>query len=514
MNVLAFSMVLYLIIIAVLNTGLGFALAVYLVPPAALVGVCTKRPALPGLRRRKRLAEPTVEQAPADVVAVSDAMAVADEPPADVQPTDDPPTDDPPTDAQPADEQPVVADDIEPTIESEVAEPIDDDQQSPAELATLEDENDETSLSAKNCETVAQIPDDWLKILDEHGIEVASFVEATAQVLRLEISSYRDRLVQLDSRCRKAAGTIEPGTLQSQLDELREVNKTWLEAQVETADHLRSRTGALGRQRALAGRLLEILENQQVQIDTTIHKIASLDVEVDIVGSACQMLGELRSLLDLAHALRDRIFEVLLEIKKADNQLGDLDRTFTTDTLTGLDNRAGLEKALQEQFIADGVRTRQVSAALIDVDHFKKLMDAYGPVVADRILAALATVIDSLLRKERGFDLAARFDGQRIFTLMADTGPRGAMSAIERIRQTVVDTTFDHYGHSIEVTIRAGVAELGPSESAEELFGRLEAALAVATQNGRNCTILDEGNGPTKIDAPEYGVTGRTIPLT
>ena len=111
-------------------------------------------------------------------------------------------------------------------------------------------------------------------------------------------------------------------------------------------------------------------------------------------------------------------------------------------------------------------------------------------------------------------DVIARFDGQRFVAFLADTGPRGAMSAIERIRQTFAESTFELNGDEFEMTISCGVTEVLNDDTTDILFQRLQRTVRAAKKQGRNRTFLDEGTGAEAVDPPEFEVQGQVIRVT
>jgi PleD family two-component response regulator len=96
---------------------------------------------------------------------------------------------------------------------------------------------------------------------------------------------------------------------------------------------------------------------------------------------------------------------------------------------------------------------------------------------------------------------------------MGDTGPHQALAAAERLRQSFEATTFDDQGATFELTLSCGVIEAGRTESVAELLRRAGAAVQFAKKAGRNRCSLDEGQGPTTLDPPQFPVKGRVVNL-
>ena len=92
-----------------------------------------------------------------------------------------------------------------------------------------------------------------------------------------------------------------------------------------------------------------------------------------------------------------------------------------------------------------------------------------------------------------------------------DTGPRGAVSSVESIRQAIEATKFEQDGREVALTIKAGVAEVGESESTRDLFDRLRDLVAAARHAGRNRTCTDQEDGQLIAQPPQLPVKERVI---
>lgn len=350
-----------------------------------------------------------------------------------------------------------------------------------------------------------EIPSAWLAIL-EGVIQVNSFVEASIEVLKLKVGQYRERLVQIDSQARVLTSDGEC------LSVLKAVNDRWLSEQEEAANQLMSRRNALGEHAAVGRALSEILQRQTTQIVTTCRQIDRLTFLAEPEKDRQELLGEIGQLLDLAHTLRDQMQESTVQVLRQEGRLAGLEAGLV-DLATGLLNRTGIEATFDEWWRADPGRQRPLCVALLDIDQFNAFNLRHSWPIGDRILKGLSTMAASTIRKTRGFDRLGRVTGQRLMFFLGDTGPRGATSAIERLRQVLAATTFVHQGLEYDMTVSCAVAEVLPTDSTDDVFRRLDATLLTARQQGPNRTALDEGTGPSAVTPPTFEVRPRTVRL-
>ena len=100
------------------------------------------------------------------------------------------------------------------------------------------------------------------------------------------------------------------------------------------------------------------------------------------------------------------------------------------DSLTGLLNRRGFEKAAQIEIERARRHRRPLALAFLDIDDFKRINDQRGHAMGDRILQ----LVGNTLLGGRKCDLVARIGGDEFVVLMPETMDRGAHIAIERLR--------------------------------------------------------------------------------
>lgn len=381
-----------------------------------------------------------------------------------------------------------------------------------------DDEPHTVAVAAATHNASADVPEEWFDLLSDIEKEgygkCQSFVEASTQVLRLEVGRYRGELVRLDGRIRKIFESFDAEALAAALADLEAVNNDWLARQGEAVGHLVSRRDNLGELQSTGQRLEEVLLDQTSQIESSCSNIRQLDFQADRAAAQRRLLVEMCRLIDMAHALRDQLQAALLAIITSENRVATLDRRLHVDPLCGFINRTGLEAVFHEWWRDDPNRIRQLTLAMFDVVRVGRFNERHGAAVGDGLLEAVGKLLDGALRKKRGCDQAARYSGQRFVVMLGDTGPRNATSAAERIRQMIAASTFEVDGEPVEVHVSCGVAEVLQKDDSTAVLQRLEAAVALAKKSGRNVTCLDEGRGPALVeDPPHYEVKGKIVRL-
>ncbi len=82
-----------------------------------------------------------------------------------------------------------------------------------------------------------------------------------------------------------------------------------------------------------------------------------------------------------------------------------------TDSLRGIFNRRGLDRALAP-LASSG---RPLTAAMIDVDHFKAVNDRFGHADGDRVLKRISDFLGATVRRT---DVVARYGGEEFVVIL------------------------------------------------------------------------------------------------
>ncbi len=153
------------------------------------------------------------------------------------------------------------------------------------------------------------------------------------------------------------------------------------------------------------------------------------------------------------------------------------------DGLTGVHNKRYFHEFLEREIARSARHRRALSVAIADVDHFKRLNDTHGHLVGDHVLAGLAEVMASEIRRE---ELLARYGGEEFALVLPETALAEAVALCERIRARVEQHESEFDGNRIGATISIGVAEMEPDQGLAELVAAADAQLYRAKSAGRN----------------------------
>jgi diguanylate cyclase len=176
------------------------------------------------------------------------------------------------------------------------------------------------------------------------------------------------------------------------------------------------------------------------------------------------------------------------EMDQVRKELDEYKRIANTDSLTRLANRRAFDEKLACIF-DDQAALPVTGLVLADIDNFKKINDNYGHPVGDKILATVASVIRSNVRKEV---FVARTGGEEFAIVVEGNTAEEVMIICERVRRALETRAFRNSRTGINygpVTISLGFAMASHASDPGELYAKSDSALYHAKNNGRNRTV-------------------------
>ncbi|HJZ21054.1 MAG TPA: GGDEF domain-containing protein, partial [Bradyrhizobium sp.] len=208
-------------------------------------------------------------------------------------------------------------------------------------------------------------------------------------------------------------------------------------------------------------------------VGTDIERVAAMLCLVLTIGQ-CAFVGLYGS------TLRKTLYQRSIELKEANKRIEELAEL---DELTGSFNRRCIMRMLDDE-IARAQRSKTpCSVALIDLDWFKRVNDAYGHPTGDEVLRTFAITVFANIRH---IDRFGRYGGEEFLLVLPDTPDGAAARIVDRLRAIVAELDWSAFSPGMRITISAGLATLKPDESPDALLARADSALYSAKARGRN----------------------------
>jgi diguanylate cyclase (GGDEF)-like protein len=167
------------------------------------------------------------------------------------------------------------------------------------------------------------------------------------------------------------------------------------------------------------------------------------------------------------------------------------------DAKTGLLNAGTWQREAEVEFFRALRRRTSLAIAMVDIDHFKSVIDSVGPLVADQLIRDIAEMLRDQLPSH---ELIGRFSGKEFAILLPQTGRAEAKRISERLRDHIAGEPIavesgTQAGFVFRLTVSIGVAVLNESRRAlADLIGAADSALGQAKSTGWNkvCVLSDD----------------------
>lgn len=182
----------------------------------------------------------------------------------------------------------------------------------------------------------------------------------------------------------------------------------------------------------------------------------------------------------------------------------DLRRQSLIDPLTQVLNRRGLTAAADRELARCQRFGVDLAVVIADIDHFKRLNDAYGHARGDFVLSSVATLFQQMLRKT---DSIGRLGGEEFVILLPGTGTSGALELVERLR-----TALESYPFMLGQKVGSVTASFGITSHAgrntmtwDMLLPEADTAMYAAKRAGRNRSHLFSASSSAPEPPPSPG---------
>jgi diguanylate cyclase (GGDEF)-like protein/PAS domain S-box-containing protein len=153
------------------------------------------------------------------------------------------------------------------------------------------------------------------------------------------------------------------------------------------------------------------------------------------------------------------------------------------DALTGLQNRASLERELSRAIKRSNRHRMRFAVMFIDLDRFKHINDTLGHGVGDMMIRVCGERLQSMLRED---DTVARFGGDEFVLLLENLSSPSDAAVLAKKALACFEEPFLTDGHELHISASIGVS-VYPEDGndAEALVKNADTAMYRAKERGR-----------------------------
>lgn len=181
--------------------------------------------------------------------------------------------------------------------------------------------------------------------------------------------------------------------------------------------------------------------------------------------------------------MRQRRYALQAHQETLRGMMGQLEKLVATDELTGLFNRRHFLRLAGRELEALMPSVRH-GLALIDLDHFKRINDAYGHGAGDQVLQAFAEVAAQCLNETA---VLARYGGEEFVLLLPDCTAEQLQQCCEALRLAYAACRPAAVGEKVlPLRLSAGMTLLTEGDDLDAALHRADQALYRAKRSGRD----------------------------
>jgi diguanylate cyclase (GGDEF)-like protein len=182
-----------------------------------------------------------------------------------------------------------------------------------------------------------------------------------------------------------------------------------------------------------------------------------------------------------------RLRRISLELKKQHDRVA---RLSVTDDVSGFQNTRFLHRYLDRRLTSPGTKKEPLSLVFLDLDNFKRVVDAHGHLLGAHTLREVARAIHGALDED---DRLVRYGGDEFVVMLPRQAKMQALSKVERMRSIIATTRFlRRESLNIRLTASFGLAAF-PEDARDKraLLAAADQCLFHSKSAGKNRISLD-----------------------
>jgi len=184
---------------------------------------------------------------------------------------------------------------------------------------------------------------------------------------------------------------------------------------------------------------------------------------------------------------RKILLVVIKDITDSVLLINQLEKAANTDILTGALNRRKFFEIGHKEFADLKFNNATLYLMMFDLDNFKNINDKYGHLVGDKVLQVFSS---SVTRTVRSSDVFCRYGGEEFLLLVKNIEEEDALKLADRIRLNVQNQEVYYEDICVSVTCSVGMIKIQATEHLNYAIDRVDNALYIAKQDGKNCVRL------------------------
>lgn len=339
--------------------------------------------------------------------------------------------------------------------------------------------------------------------------DAAAFHDAVEKS-RDDAQRHREQLAKLNQQVREVQATSNISELDQCTSEWKDLNERYLDRQETNLQQASEHLPAGDMYDAVDAAVQEACQAHAADIQDSLDTVDGSKVTEDNLEDYCrQLLEETDRQIESSGDYRDRLDDALGRMDDdpdpSDAPPRDPERPAVVSTV-----ETAVAKILTRWREDAALRDQSLTAALIDVDDYAQIVNRHGSLAGDRVVSAVRDLV-ATAQNEGG--TLSHNSGQLFLLAYPGTSGQWVGASLERVRQTVEKTRFQHDGAVVPVTISTAAVEAAADDTAQTLCERLLATVRGAQDGGNNRTFLHEGTRPTHMPPPKLDIAERNVDL-
>jgi diguanylate cyclase (GGDEF)-like protein len=213
--------------------------------------------------------------------------------------------------------------------------------------------------------------------------------------------------------------------------------------------------------------------NQFSEFTKRLQAMANLEDLPQLRAAVVRGAKELKVCVDkMEQDSRESVTALRAQVSSYQTKLEEAEQAACRDTLTGLDNRHGIETKMERRI----TEKHPFCVVMLDLNGFKQVNDTYGHLVGDDLLKQFAAELRSA---SRSTDAVGRWGGDE-FIVVLEGGLVEAQSHLERMQKWVFGgytVQLGAEGPKVNMDAAIGLVEWQAGESIKQVLGRADAVM-------------------------------------